>query len=100
MVDTIRMETDTKPDQHGFAVRFLSPLPINATAPATEVKFELFAAKKNKVGTGTLSLSGESPMQTAYLWEMKSPEWMQKKNLSEELHYQGDAIAVKAQLKQ
>lgn len=99
-IDSIRAETDAKPDQHGFTVRFLSPLPVNATASAPEVKFELFAAKKNKVGSGTLSLSGEQPAQTAYLWEMKTPDWMQKKSISEELHYEGNAVAVKAALKQ
>ncbi len=99
LLDTIRMETDAKPDQHGFTVHFLTPLPVNTAVGNSAVKFELFAAKKNRVGGGTLTLSGDGTTQTAYRWEMKTPDWMQKKNLTEELHYQSDIVAVKAELK-
>lgn len=99
LLDGLRLETDAKPDQHGFTIHFLTPLPVNAAAGGTSIKFELFAAKKSRVGGGILTLSGDSATQTAYHWEMKAPEWMQKKNLTDELHYQPAVVAVKAELK-
>lgn len=99
LLDSIRMETDLKPEQHGFTVRFLNPLPVNTAASNEEVKFELFAAKKSRVGAGVLTLSSGNTAHTAYHWEMKTPDWMQKKSLTGELHYQPDAVDLKAELR-
>lgn len=99
LLESVRMETDVKPEQHGFTVRFLTPLPLNTAGSSSEIKFELFAAKKSKVGSGTLALSENGTTETAYRWEMKTPDWMQKKSLTEAVRFQPDAVALKAELK-
>lgn len=99
LVDSMRIETDAKSEQHGFTLRFQTPLPVNTTSSVTEVKFDLLFGKKNKVGSGSFAISRATTGASTYLLQFKSPDWLQKKSFSDELHYESDTIAVTAKLK-
>jgi len=92
-IASVRYSPVKDAEKHAMTVRFGKPL--DGTVQASTV--ELFAGKKTRLASGSLTLSGSAVDRTALL-TMDTPTWSQGKALVEETKASGTSVETLAKL--